>query len=135
MGKANKTRETHGSVDTFLTKVKPASKRQDCEALRDLMAAASGEPARMWGPSIVGFGVRHYKYESGREGEICKIGFSPRASALALYGLWAAQPPTDGVIAALGKVTMGKGCLYIKRLADVDVKKLEAHIRRAYRAT
>ena len=135
MASANKTRETGASVDAFLAKVKPASKLKDCETLRKLMASASGEPARMWGPTIVGFGLRRYKYESGREGEICKVGFSPRAQALVLYGLWQGEPPSEKVTAALGKVKTGKGCLYIKSLADVDLKALEALIRRAAKAT
>lgn len=122
---ANKTQETRASVDAFLAKIKPAAKRQDCQTLRELMARVSGQPARMWGPSIIGFGVRHYRYESGREGDICKIGFSPRAQALVLYGLDVADA------LSLGKCKTGKGCLYIKTLADVDAKKLEAMIRRS----
>jgi hypothetical protein len=97
------------------------------------MARVSGEPARMWGPSIVGFGVRHYRYESGREGEICRIGFSPRAQALTLYGLDVAGQPD--AVAALGKVKTGKGCLYVKRITDVDLKKLEALLRRSLKAS
>src|SRR5215470_17332710 len=111
MASANKTRETGASVDAFIAKVKPASKLEDCRTLRKLMASASGEPARMWGPSIVGFGVRRYKYESGREGEICKIGFSPRSQALVLYGVAGADGPAAKMTSALGKVKQGKGCL------------------------
>jgi hypothetical protein len=117
-------------VDAFIAKVKPASKRQDCETLRDLIARATGEPARMWGPSIIGFGVRHYRYESGREGETCKIGFSPRAQALSLYGIGGEEHKP--AVAALGKVKTGKGCVYLKSLADVDLKELEKLVRRSY---
>ena len=134
MASANKTKETVASVDAFLKEQKPASRVKDCQALRGLMESASGEPARMWGPGIVGFGVRRYRYDSGREGEICKIGFASRATALVLYGMWAGEPPSEKAAAALGKVKLGKGCLYIKTLADVDMKKLEAMIRRAAKA-
>lgn len=130
MAKPNKTQETKASVDAFIAKVKPASKRQDCETLRDLMTRVSGAPARMWGPSIIGFGVRRYRYESGREGEICKIGFSPRAQALTLYGVGVTEH--GDAVASLGKVKTGKGCLYLKSLPDVDLKKLEALLRRAF---
>src|SRR5215813_9846294 len=135
MANANKTKETGASVDAFIAKVKPASRIKDCETLRKLMASASGEPARMWGPGIVGFGVRRYKYESGREGEICKIGFSPRAQALVLYGVAGTESPAPKLTSSLGKVKLGKGCLYIKTLADVDLKGLEALIRRAVKAS
>jgi Domain of unknown function (DU1801) len=127
--KPNKTQETAASVDKFLAKVKPAAKQADCRALCELMARVSGEPARMWGPSIVGFGTRHYRYESGREGDTLVIGFSPRAQALVLYGV-GGEARAEGV-AALGKVKMGKGCVYVKTLADLDLKKLEALIKRS----
>lgn len=76
--KPNKTQESEASVEAFLARVEPEERRRDATALATLMARVSGEPARMWGPSIVGFGVRRYRYESGREGEICQVGFSPR---------------------------------------------------------
>ena len=131
MAKPNKTQETDASVDAFINKVKPAAKRESCETLRELMERVSGEPAKMWGSTIVGFGTRHYKYESGREGDICKIGFSPRAQALVVYGLGVAE--NDKAIAALGKVKTGKGCVYLKSVADVDLKKLESLLRKALR--
>ena len=87
------------------------------------MERLSGEPAAMWGPSIVGFGSYHYKYESGREGDACRIGFSPRAKELVLYGLGVARQPA--LMERLGKHKTGKGCLYIKRLSDVDEGVLE----------
>ena len=131
MATANKTQQTTRSVDAFLAKVTPTAKRQDCETLRTIMTRVSGEAARMWGPSIVGFGVRSYRYESGREGEICRIGFAARAHALTIYGLNVAEQ--GDAIAALGKTTTGKGCVYVKRLGDVDVKKLETLLRAAVR--
>jgi len=84
----------------------------------------------MWGPSIVGFGVNHYKYESGREGSICKIGFSPRKAALTLYGMGIER--NAGVVTRLGKHSTGKGCLYIKKLTDVDAGVLDELIAAAW---
>jgi hypothetical protein len=105
--------------------------------VRALMERVSGEPAAMWGPSIVGFGSYHYKYESGREGDSCLIGFSPRAKELVFYGLGVLRQAA--LLETLGKHTTGKGCLYIKRLADVDLTVLErlaaeglAHMRETY---
>jgi hypothetical protein len=128
---ANKTQETAASVDAFIKRVKPAAKRESCETLRELMERVSGEPAKMWGSSIVGFGTHHYKYESGREGDICKVGFSPRAQALVIYGLGAGE--NEKAIAALGKVKTGKGCVYLKSVTDVDLKKLESLLRKVLR--
>jgi hypothetical protein len=124
--KANKTQPTALSVDEFLAQVTPEDRRADALALCEIMTGLSGEPARMWGPSIVGFGVRHYRYESGREGEILRIGFSPRKPAIVLYGV--GQAENNPAVAALGKVTTGKGCIYVKRLADIDLASLEALI-------
>lgn len=124
--KPNQTQPTPHSVATFLA---ASPHPADAAALCDLMSRVSGEPPRMWGPSIVGFGQRHYKYESGREGDTLIIGFAPRKPALVLYGLGAADHEAE--IHALGKVTTGKGCVYIKRLADVDLPKLEAILTRA----
>jgi len=125
-GKPNKTQKTEVSVETFLAGVTPAARRADCEAVCALMARVTGEAARMWGPGIVGFGVRQYRYDSGREGEILRIGFSPRKAALTLY--IRADVENDPDMAALGKVTTGKSCIYVKTLADVDLGRLEAMI-------
>lgn len=125
--KPNKTRHTAVPVETFLAAVTPDVRRADAHVVCEMMARLSGEAARMWGPSIVGFGVRRYRYDSGREGETLKVGFSPRKPALVLYGLGAAQ----GEVARLGKVVTGKGCIYIKRLADIDLAALEALIVRS----
>jgi hypothetical protein len=122
-GKPNKTQMTEQSVDDFLAEVEPEAKRRDCQALAALMARVTGEPAKMWGPAIVGFGVRHYRYDSGREGEICKVGFSPRKAAITLY---VTPYTTDSpLVGRLGKITTGKGCIYVKRLADIDLGVLE----------
>jgi hypothetical protein len=127
----NKTKATTASVDAFLDAIPDPQRRADAGALRALMERASGEPAAMWGPSIVGFGRHHYKYESGREGDICRIGFSPRARELVLYGGFLRLPER---LARLGKYRAGKGCLYIKRLADVDAGELEAMAADAWAA-
>ena len=88
------------------------------------MAKATKQPATMWGPGIVGFGSYHYRYDSGREGDMCIVGFSSRKSEISLYGLQAAAG-ADALLAKLGKHREGKGCVYIKRLGDVDVNVLE----------
>jgi len=119
----NKTKPTGVSVDAFLDGVADPERRADAHKVRALMERLSGEPAAMWGPSIVGFGSYHYKYESGREGDACRIGFSPRAKELVLYGLGVARQPA--LMERLGKHKAGKGCLYIKRLSDVDEGVLE----------
>jgi hypothetical protein len=119
----NKTKPTGVSVDAFLDGIADPQRRADAHKVRALMERLSGEPAAMWGPSIVGFGSYHYKYESGREGDACRIGFSPRAKELVLYGLGVARQPA--LMERLGKHRTGKGCLYIKRLLDVDEGVLE----------
>jgi len=120
----NKTKATDVSVDNFLAKVEPEQRREDGRVVRDMMERIAGEPAKMWGPSIIGFGALHYRYESGREGDICRIGFSPRKPQLVFY-LTASLPGRDALLARLGKHSTGKGCLYIKTLADVNQAVLE----------
>jgi hypothetical protein len=124
----NKTRATTASVDSFLAAVPDPRRRADGKALREMMERMSGETATMWGPSIVGFGTHHYKYESGREGDTCRIGFSPRSTGLVLYGGFLRDA---ALLARLGPHKTGKGCLYLKRLADVDLGVLEAMIAAA----
>ena len=123
MGNAElKTKATGASVEAFLGTV-DESRRADCrELVRVLKRATKAEP-KMWGPSIVGFGDYHYKYASGREGDICRIGFSPRKEALTLYFMSGFGPFPD-LMKQLGKVKTGKGCLYIKSLDDVHVPTL-----------
>ena len=125
----NKTKPTGVSVDAFLAGIADPERRADAHQVRALMERLSGEPAAMWGPSIVGFGSYHYKYESGREGDSCRIGFSPRARELVLYGLGVARRPA--AMERLGKHKTGKACLYIKRLADVDEAALEQLVSEA----
>lgn len=127
----NKTQATDASVEAFLAKVEPEQRRDDGRVVAEMMARITGEPARMWGPSIIGFGTHHYRYESGREGDICRIGFSPRKAQLVFY-IGAGSGRLDSLLATLGKHSTGKGCLYIKKLSDVDRSVLEAMIAQAW---
>jgi Domain of unknown function (DU1801) len=120
----NKTRETGASVAGYLAAIKDEGRRKDCEALAKLMSTVTGEPAKMWGAAIVGFGSVHYKYDSGREGDICLVGFSSRAKEISVYGTGSA-PTREALLAKLGKHGVAKGCLYIARLADVDLAVLQ----------
>ena len=114
----NKTKVTKVSPMAFIDAVENAQRRKDCRELVALMRNVTGHPPKMWGPSIVGFDRRHYEYESGREGEILLTGFSPRKQALVLYlgpGL-----ENKRLMAKLGKHKVGKGCLYVNTLDDID---------------
>ena len=126
----NKTKATAVSVAEFVEAIADEKKRADAKTLAKMMRKVTGEKAKMWGPSIIGFGTHHYVYESGREGDMPVIGFSPRKPALVLYGL---RGSAD-MLPRLGKHTTGKGCLYIKKLADVDVKVLEEMMAKAVAA-
>ena len=121
----NKTKPTKLSVAAFINAVTDETRRADAKALVKLMQGAAGEKPKMWGPSIVGFGSYHYKYDSGREGDMPIIGFSPRKAATVLYNVIGSSS-SKALLAKLGKHSTGKGCLYIKKLADVDQQVLEA---------
>jgi Domain of unknown function (DU1801) len=115
----NKTQQTKLSVTAFIAALDDEAKRADAKSLVKLMQSESGEKPRMWGPSIIGFGSYHYSYESGREGDMPVIAFSPRKAAIVLYG--ASGPDSSkALLKKLGKHSMGKGCVYIRKLADVD---------------
>ena|ERR1035441_7222291 len=120
----NKTKPTKVSVAAFIDALTDQTSRADAKALVKLMQSATGEKPKMWGPSIIGFGSYHYTYESGREGDAPLIGFSPRKAATVLYGATGCGD-SDALLAKLGKHSTGKGCLYIKKLADVDQRVLE----------
>jgi len=128
-----KTKPTTASVQEFLRGIADEGKRRDSQALARLMKAATGAAPRMWGPGIIGFGDRTCRYPSGREIDWFPVGFSPRKNALTLY-LTGGLEPHAALLRKLGKHTIGKGCLYIKRLEDVDVAVLEKMIREAARA-
>jgi len=123
----NKTKATKVSVTAFIDAITDERRRADAKALVKLMQKAAGEKPRMWGPSIIGFGSYHYTYDSGREGDMPVVAFSPRKAATVLYGL----SDAEALLGKLGKHTRGKGCVYIKKLADVDQKVLEAMVAKA----
>ena len=129
----NKTNPTKASVGAFLDALTNQARRTDAKALIKLMSKATGEKAKMWGPSIVGFGTHHYEYESGREGDTVLVGFSPRKAALVLYGVTGSEKAAS-LLSKLGSHTTGKGCLYIKDLSDVDQQVLEQLIVRSVAA-
>lgn len=124
-----KTRPNDKDVEAFLSSVdEPA--QSDCRELLAMMQAATGEPPVMWGESIVGFGSRHYRYASGREGDWFVVGFSPRARSLTLYLTDGVQRHADH-LERLGRHRTGKGCLYVTRLDDIDRDVLAAVINDA----
>lgn len=129
----NTTRPTDASVNAFLDGVEHPVRRADGKAVRAMMERVTGQPAVMWGPSIVGFGSYHYRYASGHEGTWCRVGFSPRSASLSLYvGNFAEY---EALLAQLGKHKRGKGCLYVNKLADIDLAVLEEITRQSYAAT
>jgi hypothetical protein len=128
-----KTKPTGGDVDAFIAAVEKPGRRADAAVLRDVMERATGEPATMWGPSIIGFGTYHYRYASGHEGDACRVGFAPRSANLVLYV--GGFPEFDSLLAALGKHKRSKACVYLGRLADVDLGVLEEIVRRTYAAS
>jgi hypothetical protein len=119
-----KTKATTASVSDFLAAIEDDERRQDCLTVAKIMKKATGAEPRLWGASIVGFGDHHYKYESGRELDWFLTGFSPRKRDLTLY-IMPGFTRYDDLMAKLGKHKTGKSCLYIKRLADVDLAVLQ----------
>ncbi len=127
-----KTKATEASVEAFLDGVKHPVRRADGKAICALMERVTGEPAVMWGPSIIGFGRYHYRYASGHEGDMCRIGFSPRSANLVLYV--GGFPDYEALLARLGKHKSSKACLYLNKLADVDPAVLEEIVKRTWAA-
>jgi len=126
----NKTQQTEESVVAILdAKVPNPQERKDCDIMIDMMQRITGHPAKMWGPAIVGFDSYHYKYDSGREGDMCLIGFSPRRGKFSLYVLSAFEGKEE-LLAKLGKHAVQGSCLHIKKLSDVDLGVLEEICRR-----
>lgn len=123
----NKTKQNKGSVTAFLNAVQDEQKRTDSYAILETMKALSGEEPKMWGESIIGFGTYHYKYASGREGDFMRIGFAPRKQNIALYLMTGANRDQH-LITKLGKYKTGKSCLYINKLAEVDIDVLKEMI-------
>jgi hypothetical protein len=120
----NKTKQTEASVADYFSAIGDETRRKDCQALAKLMTKATKQKPKMWGPSIVGFGSYHYKYESGREGDICLIGFSSRKGDISIYGM-AEFPAKEKLLAKLGKYKTSKGCLYVRKLSDIDATVFE----------
>lgn len=123
-----KTQPTEAAVSAFLEGVADPVRREECQAVLDLMRRVTGVEPKMWGGSMVGFGSYHYRYESGREGDWFVTGFSPRKANLTLY-IMAGFDRYEGLLERLGKYSTGKSCLYLKRLSDVDLTVLEALVR------
>jgi hypothetical protein len=131
---APKTTATDRDVDAFLAGIADETKRADSELICRLMAEETGEPPRMWGSSIVGFGSYHYKGASGREGDWMALGFSPRKQSLVLY-LMDGFEAREALLAKLGKHKTAKACLYVNRVADVDLDVLRELVRSSYAQT
>ena len=125
-----KTKPTQQSVQDFLDKIENEQVRDDCYALIKLMKKITGSEPKMWGPSIIGFGKYHYKYDSGHEGDSCLTGFSPRKQNISLYVMPGITDHQD-LLKELGKHKAAKGCLYIKKLDDVDLNVLEKLVKRS----
>ena len=123
----NKTKETTFAVKDFINAIKDETKRKDCFDLIALIEKQTELTPKMWGPSIVGFGSYHYKYESGREGDSPRIAFSPRASSIALY-LSGSFADRETLLEKFGKHKTDKGCVHLKTLADIDVAILKKMI-------
>jgi hypothetical protein len=127
------THRTDASVEEFLDRVPDDRRREDARRLCAMVQEITGEPPVMWGTSIIGFGTYHYRYASGHEGDSALAGFSPRRQALVIYLVGGFEDRHRRVLARLGPHKTGKGCLYIKRLDDVDHEALHELIDRSVR--
>ena len=137
---ANKTKAEDASVTDFIAAVEHPGKRADAEVLDALFRRVTGQAARMWGPTIIGYGQYHYRYDSGREGDMCRVGFSPRKAKHSLYVACTCDGPRGGevqaVLGRLGKYSQGQGgCLYVNKLADVDLAVLEELVALGWRTS
>ena len=124
----NTTQPTDVDPRAFIASVEHPTRRADALTLLELMQKITGWQAQMWGSSIIGFGQYHYKYDSGREGDFMRTGFSPRKTNMVVY-IMPGYTNFDPILARLGKHKLGKSCLYINKLADVDLDVLEELIR------
>ncbi len=124
---------TRASVAKFIDAVENETRRKDAKTLLAMMKKVTGEKAVMWGPSIIGFGKYHYKYESGREGDMCLVGFSPRKANMVLYVLGYGEG--EPLLKKLGRHKHGVSCLYVNKLDDVDLGVLEKLIKKSYETT
>lgn len=128
MATENKTKATKTSAESYFSAIKEDARRKDCVSLAKLMTKVTKQPPVMWGTSIVGFGSYHYKYASGREGDMCDVGFSSRKGDISIYlvGEFAGR---EALLAKLGKHKVAKACLYVRKLSDVDLNILERMIK------
>jgi hypothetical protein len=133
MPREQKTKPTRADVEAFLAGIPDDVRRADARQLCTLMAEVTGEPAELWGSSIVGFGSYDYRYESGHEGTSALAGFAPRKQHLVIYLVGGFEDKHAKLMAELGPHKTGKGCLYVKRLADVDLEVLRELIDRSVR--
>jgi Domain of unknown function (DU1801) len=124
----NKTKATEASVAAHIAAIANEQQRKDCEELVAFFRKVTKHEPKMWGPSIIGFGSYHYKYESGREGDMCATGFAARKNELVVY-LTASGEGQDALLAKLGKHKIGKSCLYFKKLDDLDLGVLEKLVK------
>ena len=125
-----KTKENDRSVLEFIESVESPKKREDAYKLLDIFTEASGYQAKMWGPSIIGFGSYHYKYDSGHEGDAPLVGFSPRKAKISLY-FATGDTNREALLDRFGKHTSGKACVYINKVADIDVEVLKELINQS----
>ncbi|BFH64783.1 DUF1801 domain-containing protein [Paenibacillus azoreducens] len=125
-----KTKETDSSVIEFIEKIDNLKKREDAFKLLDIFTETTGYKAKMWGTSIIGFGSYHYKYESGHEGDAPLVGFSPRKAKISLY-FATGDTGREELLQKFGKHTSGKACVYINKIADIDIEILKALINRS----
>lgn len=123
-----KTKETDHSVVEFIEQVDSPKKREDAYRLLEIFEETSGFPAKMWGPSIIGFGSYHYRYATGHEGDAPLVGFSPRKAKISLY-FAPGDEKREELLTSFGKHTARKGCVYINKVADIDVEVLKQLIR------
>ncbi|MHB1135987.1 MAG: DUF1801 domain-containing protein [Coriobacteriia bacterium] len=128
---AIKTHRTDTSVDAFISEIADDARREDCRTLLELMKRATGEAPAVWSNDVVGFGTFHYKSGSGQEGDWFPVGFAFRKAAITVY-LGLSLDEVEPLLARLGKHTVGKGCIYIKQLSDVDLAVLETIVADAY---
>jgi hypothetical protein len=131
-----KTKQTKASFTSYLTGIDDPERRRDCRAIAAIMKRVTGCAPKVWGTSIVGFGRYHYRYPSGHEGDSCVVGFASRKRDLTLYLMPGFETrEIKALLARLGRHTTGKGCLYIRRLADVDLRVLEELVTRSVAET
>ncbi|MEY4270321.1 MAG: hypothetical protein RLZZ58_1537 [Pseudomonadota bacterium] len=133
----NKTHATDADVAAYIAAIPDDRRRTDAIAIDALFRRVTGHAPQMWGPSLIGYGQYHYKYDSGREGTSMRAGFSPRTAAHTFYAMGqfgGQRAQADALFARLGKHKTGKGCLYVNKLADIDIAALEALVALSWTA-